>query len=69
MKSKRMPLYSQVEEYICKLIYANMKKGVASIPSENAIAVQFNISRITSRRAIENLVTKGFLIRKKGSGT
>ncbi|ABX41392.1 GntR family transcriptional regulator [Lachnoclostridium phytofermentans] len=66
---QRKPLYSQVEEYLYRLICSNLKKGKNKIPSEHLLAQQFNVSRITSKRAINNLVDKGYLVRVKGSGT
>ena len=67
--NERMPLYHQIKQYLYRLIYANVKKGDLKIPSENLIAQQFNVSRITSKRAINDLVEEGYLVRKKGSGT
>lgn len=67
--NERMPLYEQIKQYLYRLIYANIKKGIYKIPSENLIAQQFNVSRITSKRAINDLVEEGYLIRIKGSGT
>jgi DNA-binding LacI/PurR family transcriptional regulator len=67
--NERKPLYYQIKQYLYRLVYANLKKGELKIPSENLIAQQFNVSRITSKRAINDLVEEGFLIRKRGSGT
>ena len=67
--NERKPLYYQIKQYLYRLVYANIQKGDFKIPSENLIAQQFNVSRITSKRAINDLVEEGFLIRKKGSGT
>lgn len=67
--NERMPLYYQIKQYLYRLIYTNMKKEDLRIPSENHIAQQFNVSRITSKRAINDLVEEGYLIRRKGSGT
>lgn len=46
-----------------------MLDGKTSIPSEVSLSIQFNISRTTSRRAFNDLVQEGFLVRKKGCGT
>ncbi len=66
---KRVPLYEQVEEYLYRLIAKHIDDEKFLLPSEISLALQFNISRTTSRRAIEKLASNGFLTRKKGSGT
>lgn len=37
--------------------------------SENKIIEKFNVSKMTARRAIQNLVQRGYLYQKRGSGT
>lgn len=37
--------------------------------SENELAKKFNVSRLTARKAIENLVNEGLLVRVQGIGT
>jgi GntR family transcriptional regulator of arabinose operon len=39
------------------------------IPSENALAASFSISRFTVRRAVELLTNEGLLEKRRGSGT
>lgn len=67
--SSRLPLYNQIKEYLYRLIADNLREGNNYIPSEVSLAIQFKVSRTTSRRAIQDLTQEGFLIRKKGSGT
>ncbi|MBE5742310.1 MAG: GntR family transcriptional regulator [Clostridiales bacterium] len=69
MSSTRKPLYDQIKEYLYRFIFEALQDGKDTIPSEVALAIQFNVSRTTSRRAIEDLKKEGFLLRKKGSGT
>ena len=60
-------------ELIKKHILDNIETGQwqenALVPSENKLAEQFEVSRMTARRALEELSQKGILIRTKGSGT
>ncbi|MGN1077922.1 MAG: substrate-binding domain-containing protein [Candidatus Gallimonas sp.] len=65
----RTPLYNQIMEYLLRLIAINLKEDDYGFPSEIAIALQFNVSRTTSRRAVLELTERGFLIRRQGSGT
>ncbi|MFA3790205.1 histidine utilization repressor [Aliiglaciecola sp. SL4] len=39
------------------------------VPSENKLAEQFNVSRMTARRALTDLVNEGILLRSQGLGT
>ena len=39
------------------------------IPSENELCDKFEVSRMTIRQAINNLVEQGYLYRKRGIGT
>lgn len=69
MYISRTPLYHQIEEYLLRLIGTNFFNNSADFPSEAAVSLQFGVSRVTSRRAILSLTERGFLLRKKGSGT
>jgi DNA-binding GntR family transcriptional regulator len=57
-RSSPVPLYFQVSQQI-----------EAAISSEISLADQFGLSRPTMRRAIQELVDKGLLVRKRGVGT
>ena len=44
--------------------------GVASrVPSENQLAAEFGVSRMTARRALLELMQEGWLVRSQGLGT
>lgn len=51
-----------------KIEDTSMKPG-DKVPSENQLADQFNVSRMTARRALTELVNEGFLFRSQGLGT
>lgn len=57
----------QVEEQIRRAILSGSIKEGQRIPSENALAESFNVSRATVREALRSLSEGGFLV--KGPGT
>ncbi|WP_342597998.1 GntR family transcriptional regulator [Psychrobacillus sp. FSL H8-0483] len=64
-----VPLYQQLKD----IIIENIDRGVWSpgdkIYSEQQLSEQFNVSRNTSKKAIEDLVQDGVLYRIQGKGT
>ena len=54
-------------------IFSNIEQGVwpenHKVPSENELAEQFNVSRMTARRALQELTDQNVLFRTKGLGT
>jgi GntR family transcriptional regulator len=68
-KNSPVPIYHQLEEYIKQQIETGILKEEAVIPSEREYAERFQISRMTVRQAINNLVSEGLLKRQKGRGT
>ena len=67
-KSK-LPLHSQVEEYIRKLIVSQKVKSGGFLPKEVELANRLGVSRNTIRQATNKLENEGLIIRKKGVGT
>lgn len=39
------------------------------LPPEIELCKQYNVSRITLRHAVDNLITEGLLVREQGRGT
>jgi GntR family transcriptional regulator len=68
-KKSPIPIYHQLEEYIKQQIADGTLKEEEAIPSERELAERFQISRMTVRQAITNLVLEGYLYRQKGRGT
>jgi len=64
-----MPLYHQLADILLSGIRAGEFPPDARIPSEHALATIYGIGRPTVRQAIDLLVRKRVLIRKRGSGT
>jgi GntR family transcriptional regulator len=64
-----VPLYYQVSSRLEEAIRAGEIPTGARLENEIAIASQLGLSRPTIRRAIQELVDKGLLVRRRGIGT
>ncbi|HEV2417679.1 MAG TPA: GntR family transcriptional regulator [Terriglobia bacterium] len=62
-----IPLYAQVREALREDL-ARLEPGQA-IPPEIELQTRFDVSRITVRKAMDDLVTEGLLVRQQGRGT
>lgn len=68
MEEKMAAKYPELKNYILEQIsQGNFKKGVM-LPSEKEFTELFKVSRMTVRRAFDDLIQDGVLIRKAGSG-
>jgi GntR family phosphonate transport system transcriptional regulator len=65
---KSQPIYRQVASVLEDMIYKNHKTG-DYLPSENELAFYFKVNRHTVRRAIDDLVAAGYVLRQKGKGS
>lgn len=63
------PLYQQLMEDIKIAIEEGKYKYEDKIPSEPELSETYSVSRITVRRAIDELCNEGYLIKKQGKGT
>ncbi len=68
-RSSPVPLYFQVSQLIENAISTGQLGPGARLDNEISLADQFGLSRPTMRRAIQELVDKGLLVRKRGVGT
>lgn len=68
-RSSPVPLYFQVAQIFEKAILDGQLKPGDRFENELALASRLNLSRPTTRRAIQELVDKGLLVRKRGVGT
>lgn len=65
-----IPLHSQIEEYLRRLIrLKEYKNGNNFIPKEVTLSKKLGVSRNTVRQAVNKLVNEGLVERKKGVGT
>lgn len=67
--SKSAPLYQQVFEEIKGAIEAGDYVPKERIPSEPELSERYGVSRITVRRAVEELCAEGYLVKQQGRGT
>jgi len=68
-EKKQLPKYSIIKQYLCKKIESGHWPEHYKVPSENELTKQFNVSRMTARRALQELTEQGVLVRSQGSGT
>jgi DNA-binding GntR family transcriptional regulator len=68
-RSSPVPLYFQVAQRLQELIESAQMAPGSRLDNEIALADQLGLSRPTMRQAIQNLVDKGLLVRKRGVGT
>ena len=66
---KSSPLYQQLANDLRKLIFGGQISSGESIPSERILCEKTNASRVTVRKAIDQLILEGLLFRRQGSGT
>ncbi len=64
-----VPLYKQLIDAIRQAIANGELKVDCKIPTEEELSKKYEISRITVRNAIEELVEDGLLIKRQGKGT
>src|SRR5215470_6636724 len=68
-RASPIPLHSQLKDAIDRRIESGEWPPEGQVPSERELCEQFQVSRITVRQALHQLVTDGRLIRIHGRGT
>jgi GntR family transcriptional regulator len=68
-ESSAQPLYQQLQRALREAIENRVIAPDDALPPERDLADLLNVSRITVRKAIDELVEEGLLVRKQGSGT
>ncbi|TCL74096.1 GntR family transcriptional regulator [Hydrogenispora ethanolica] len=68
-KQSHIPVYYQLKKSLLEQIHSGQFDGGRPIPSERELSEKLNISRMTVRQAINQLVNEGVLYREKGRGT
>ena len=69
MIDDRLPKYYLVKKSIVEKIENEEFQPGEPIPSERELMVDYQVSRITIRKAIEELVAEGYLYKVQGKGT
>ena len=68
-RDSAIPLYRQITESMIAAIKEGTLKPGQRIENEVALSKRMAISRLTARRALQELVTAGLLLRRRGAGT
>lgn len=63
------PLYLQLKKNIEDAVRSGLLGPGDALPSERDIALRAEISRVTVRKAVQDLVKAGILVQRHGSGT
>jgi len=67
MKKKHLPKYMLIKEHLLQGIAVHRFSDM--LPSENRLAAEFNVSRMTARKALGEIEKEGFAVRIPGKGT
>lgn len=68
-QNNAIPLYKQLKEQIFSDISSGKLNEGEKIPTEVELSEIYNISRVTVRNAIKELVADNYLIKQRGKGT
>ena len=63
------PLYKQLEEQLRQAIESGELPAGSRLPTENELSQRYQVSRVTVRKALEELSKSGGLVRTPGKGT
>jgi len=63
------PLYLQLRRWIEDAVHSGAIKPGDALPSERDLAARVDMSRVTVRKAVQDLVREGILVQRHGSGT
>ena len=64
-----MTKYETLSKQLTELISRNLKQGITVLPTESAIAEQYQVSRQTVRAALSLLKSQGLIESRQGSGS
>ncbi len=68
-RQSKLPLYDQIEQNFRELIVEGKLLPGEAVPSEWELSELFGVSRLTVRRALDNLSRQKWLNRRQGVGT
>jgi GntR family transcriptional regulator len=68
-QTTKSPRYVQVYSAVRDWIYSGSYKAGGRLPTEGELCDMFNVSRITTRKAVDMLVDEGLVVRQPGRGT
>src|SRR6188472_4523608 len=64
-----IPLYHQIYVLLREQILSGVYADQALVPTEQALGERFGVSRITAKRALDELAAEGLVVRQRGRGT
>ena len=64
-----LPMYFRIEQGILEQIQSGLLKPGEQLPTEAELAERHGVSRITAKRALDDLVHQGLAYRQQGKGT
>lgn len=62
------PLYLQLARKLGRAVRDGRYQVNQALPSERLLSAQLDVSRVTARKAIDQLVDEGLILRRRGSG-
>jgi len=65
----RVPLYHQIFLILRHRIYGGIIRRGDLVPGEQDLCAEFGVSRITAKRALNELADAGLVVRERGRGT
>jgi GntR family transcriptional regulator len=68
-KNSATPLYIQIQDDLYEQVRTGAFLPGARVPSEIDLVGRYSVSRMTARRALDELVNRGVLFRRQGKGT
>jgi GntR family transcriptional regulator len=68
-KDLPVPLYHQLQEVVRAQIESGIRRPGEQLPTEDELARQFGVSKITVRQALQNLAHLKYITRRHGRGT
>ncbi|MDB2649671.1 GntR family transcriptional regulator [Porticoccaceae bacterium] len=66
---QKLPQFALIKQFLEQQIASGELSSGAKIPTEQSLADSFSVSRMTARRAVQELADAGMLTRTPGSGT
>jgi GntR family transcriptional regulator len=68
-RNSHVPLYVQIRTHFLELIQSGKLRPYDRVPSESELSKAFSVSRMTARKAIDQLVVDELIFRRPGKGT
>ena len=69
IQSPPLPRYLQIRESLYEQIMAGDYQPGEKLPSEDRLAAEFGVSRMTMRKSLDDLIESGLIYRRHGVGT